>query len=173
MRRLLLLVAASGLTLAIAFGAVACGDDDDDDNGGGTPVAATATEPAGGTPPGEAGTVEVSLLEYTVTPDADSATAGDVTFNVSNIGGVVHEFVVVRTDLAAEDLPTAADGSFDEAGEGAEVVDEIEDIAIGDEPTLTVSLDAGNYLLLCNIVEETTAISHFDQGMHTPFIVIE
>ncbi|MEX2159051.1 MAG: hypothetical protein WEB04_06565, partial [Dehalococcoidia bacterium] len=146
---------------------------DDDDNGGGTPVVATATEPAAGTPPGGAGTVEVSLLEYTVTPDADSATVGDITFNVSNLGGVVHEFVVVQTDLAAEDLPTAADGSFDEAGAGVEVVDEIEDIAVGDEPTLTVSLDAGNYLLLCNIVEETTAISHFAEGMHTPFTVTE
>jgi hypothetical protein len=31
----------------------------------------------------------------------------------------------------------------DEEGEGVELIDEIEDIAVGDSPTLTVSLDAG------------------------------
>ena len=39
-------------------------------------------------------------------------------------------------------------------------VDEIEDIAVGATPTLTVDLAAGHYVLLCNI--ET----HYAQGMH-------
>jgi hypothetical protein len=46
-----------------------------------------------------------------------------------------HEFVVFKTDLAADALPTASDGSVDEEGEGVELVDEIEDIAVGDTPT--------------------------------------
>jgi hypothetical protein len=66
-----------------------------------------------------------------------------------------HEFVVFKTDLGPDALPTAADGSVDETGEGVELIDEIEDIAPGDTPPpLTVSLDAGSYVFICNIVEE-------------------
>ena len=78
-------------------------------------------------------------------PAQDSAPAGDVTFNVTNTGPEdIHEFVVFMTDLAPDALPTAPDGSVDEEGEGVELIDEIEDIAVGDTPTLTVALDAGS-----------------------------
>jgi hypothetical protein len=85
-----------------------------------------------------------------------------------------HEFVVFKTDLAADALPTASDGSVDEEGEGVELVDEIEDIAVGDTPhTLTLSLDAGNYVFIWNIVEEEgdETIVHYQQGMRTGFTV--
>jgi hypothetical protein len=81
---------------------------------------------------------------------------------------------VFKTDLAADVLPTASDGSVDEEGEGVELVDEIEDIAVGDTPhTLTLSLDAGNYVFIWNIVEEEgdETIVHYQQGMRTGFTV--
>jgi uncharacterized cupredoxin-like copper-binding protein len=61
----------------------------------------------------------------------------------------------------------------DEEGEGVELIDEIEDIAVGDTPMLTVSLDAGNYVLICNIVEDEgdETIVHYQQGMRTAFTV--
>jgi hypothetical protein len=60
-----------------------------------------------------------------------------------------------------------------EEGEGAELVDEIEDIAVGDIATLTISLDAGSYVLICNIVEDEgdETIVHYQQGMRTGFTV--
>jgi uncharacterized cupredoxin-like copper-binding protein len=151
-----------GLTLMAA----ACGDDDE---GGTTAATGGATgETGGGT------TVDVTVQEFAVLPAQDSAPAGDVTFNVTNTGPEdTHEFVVFKTDLEPDALPTAPDGSVDEEGEGVELIDEIEDIAVGDTPTLTVSLDAGSYVFICNIVEEEEdeTIVHYQQGMRTGFTV--
>ncbi len=111
------------------------------------------------------GGVAVTLADFSVTPDPTSASAGEVTFNVTNDATQIHEFVVVQTDLAADALPTNEDGDVDEEGEGIEAVDEIEDIAPDSEQSLTVDLDAGSYVLFCNLP------THYGQGMHTAFTV--
>ena len=145
--------------------APACSDDDGESKGGTT--GATA-----GTRGGVA--LDVALQEFAVLPASESAPAGDVTFTVTNTGPEdTHEFVVFKTDLAADALPTAPDGSVDEEGEGVELIDEIEDIAVGDTPTLRVSLDAASYVFICNIVEDEgdETIVHYQQGMRTGFTV--
>lgn len=111
----------------------------------------------------------VELTEFSVTVSPTSGDAGDTTFAVKNVGGVTHEFVVVKTDLGDADLPTADDGSVDEEGEGIEAVDEIEDIQPGDSEELTADLDEGNYVLFCNVVDG--GVSHYAKGMHTSFTV--
>jgi uncharacterized cupredoxin-like copper-binding protein len=117
-------------------------------------------------------TVEVTLQEFAIGLTESSANAGEVTFEATNDGpNDVHEFVILRTDLAVTELPTDETGAVDEAGEGIEVVDEIEDIAVGDTPTLTVDLDAGNYVLICNIYDEDEQESHYQEGMRTSFTV--
>ena len=143
-----------------------------------TLIAAACDSDEDGTASGGAGgggtTVEVTLQEFAVLPAEDSAPAGDVTFSVANEGPEdTHEFVVFRTDLAPDALPTAPDGSVDEEGEGVELIDEIEDITVGDSPTLTVPLEAGSYVLICNIVEdeEDETIVHYQQGMRAGFTV--
>jgi hypothetical protein len=71
-------------------------------------------------------------------------------------------------------LPTNPDGSFDEEGDGVEVVDEIEDIEPGGQATLSVDLAAGHYVLLCNkfiVLDNGEVISHFAMGMSTDFTV--
>jgi iron uptake system component EfeO len=151
------------LRIAIALAAVvfvACGNDDETAAGGGT-------------------TIQVALQEWAVVPDTASAPAGEVTFEIENAGEETHEFVVIRTDLAVTDLPTAEDGSVDEEGAGIEVVDEVEDLAAGASETLTLDLEAGQYDLICNIVEEEGEMemempqgpSHFQNGMRTEFTV--
>ena len=120
---------------------------------------------------GDVGGPSVQLTEFSVTVDPSSVSSGDVTFSVENVGGVTHEFVVVATDLDDADLPTADDGSVDEEGEGITAVDEIEDIAPGDSPTLTVDLAPGNYVLFCNVVDGDQV--HYQAGMHTSFTVTE
>ena len=118
--------------------------------------------------------VDVTLQEFSVVLGSGSASAGEVTFNVTNEGpNDPHEFVVFRTDLAPDALPTSEDGSVDEQGDGVTLIDEIEDIAVGDSPTLTVSLDAGSYVFICNIVEEEegTLESHYQEGMRVGFTV--
>ena len=152
---------------ALSLIAAACSSDDDGGDTGGTAG-------AGSTSTGEGASVDVTVQEFAVRPATDTAPAGDVTFEVTNEGPEdTHEFVVFKTDLAADALPTASDGSVDEEGEGVELIDEIEDIAVGDTPTLTVSLDAGSYVLICNIVEDEgdETIVHYQQGMRTGFTV--
>jgi uncharacterized cupredoxin-like copper-binding protein len=112
--------------------------------------------------PAVAGAVAVDLNEWTVASTPATASAGSVTFNVANKGAQIHEFVVVKTDLKADALPVV-DNKIDEST--LTPVDEIEDIAAGATPTLTVDLAAGHYVLLCNI--ET----HYSQGMHADFDV--
>jgi uncharacterized cupredoxin-like copper-binding protein len=134
----------------------------------------------GGTSPSPAGggagatTVAVTLQEWAVVPAANSAPAGEVTFEVTNDGPEdVHEFVVIKTDLDVGELPTDADGALDEAGEGMEVIDEIEDVPVGETQTLTVDVDAGNYALVCNIWDEEEGEAHYQMGMRTAFMVTD
>jgi len=140
-----------GLSVAVVAAlAIACGDDDDDG-----PTA-----------------IDVALAEWSVTPSSASATAGDVTFSVTNNGEEPHEFLVIRTDLAPDALPTDDDGKVPE--EEIDLIDEIEPFAAGTTEEITLNLDAGSYVLICNIVELVPGEepeSHYVQGMRTSFTV--
>lgn len=117
--------------------------------------------------------VNVVVSEFTVEPEQESVDAGEVTFVVDNQGGDIHEFLVVDA-ASADDLPVDDDGAFDEAAFGEDkVLDEVEDIESGDTAELTLDLEAGTYVLLCNVVEEedTEVENHFAEGMHTTFTV--
>jgi uncharacterized cupredoxin-like copper-binding protein len=121
---------------------------------------------------GEKTTVSVTVQEFSVIPAQDSAPAGSVTFDVENTGpNDTHEFVVIKTDLAPDALPTDENGAVLEEGEGMEVIDEIEDIAVGDTPSLTVDLDAASYVLICNIWDEEEQEAHYAMGMRAAFTV--
>jgi uncharacterized cupredoxin-like copper-binding protein len=121
---------------------------------------------------GGGGTVEVTLQEFSVIPAQESVSAGEVTFDVENTGpDDVHEFVIIKTDLAPDALPTDENGVVEEEGQGMEVIDEIEDIPVGETQSLTVDLDAGNYALICNIWTEEEQEAHYSMGMRTAFTV--
>jgi len=118
------------------------------------------------------GTVKVTLSEWSVAPDKTEISAGSVTFEVSNTGpNDIHEFVVIRTDLAAGALPVDSTGKVDEAGGGMEVEGEIEDIAVDGSDSLTLDLAAGSYILLCNIYDEDEHEAHYSEGMRAAFTV--
>ncbi len=121
---------------------------------------------------GGGGTVEVTLQEWSVIPAEESAPAGEVTFEVENVGpNDPHELVVVKTDLAADALPTT-EGKVDEEGEGIEFIGEIEEFPVGETQSQAFDLEPGNYVLFCNIVEEEEGgeiESHYEMGMRTGF----
>jgi hypothetical protein len=132
----------------------------------------SSASPAASEDGAEGTTVAVALQEWAVVPDADTAPAGTVTFVVTNDGpDDVHEFVIIRTDLDPADLPTDEHGAVDEGGEGIEVVDEIEDIPVGETQEVTVDLEAGNYVLLCNIYSADEDEAHYAEGMRVAFQV--
>lgn len=140
MRRML--VGSVGVLAVLSLGLAACSDDDDE-----------AT-----------GDVDVTLSDFTIAVEPGSVAAGTVTFEVTNDGPSVHEFVVFKTDLDPAELPTNAEGAVQE-DEEFEPVDEIEDIPKGAEPSLELDLEAGSYVLVCNIP------GHYRQGMRTGFTV--
>jgi uncharacterized cupredoxin-like copper-binding protein len=121
---------------------------------------------------GGGGTVNVTLQEFSVGTDPTTTEAGEVVFEATNEGpNDVHEFVVFRTDLGAADLPTDENGAVDETGEGIELIGEIEDVAVGETKSVTLDLEAGNYVLICNIWDEEEQESHYQEGMRTTFTV--
>lgn len=131
-------------------------------------LAAGCAQEEGG---GGTSAVTVALREWVVEPDLASVGAGTVAFTAVNQGAETHEFLVVRAD-SVDDLPVDENGVFDEAAYGEEnVIDEIEDITTGTQQELTVQLEAGNYLLLCNIFDEDEQESHFANGMYASFTV--
>ena len=131
-------------------------------SGGGTqsPVAsASAAAPGGG-----GTTVTAALSEFKIELGAASAPTGSVTFEAKNVGTTVHEFIVFKTDLAADKLPLAADGTaVDEKGTGLTAVDGVKDIAAGATKSLRVTLPAGHYVLICNLP------AHYTSGMRAEF----
>ncbi|HUH00094.1 MAG TPA: hypothetical protein VMQ83_13110 [Gammaproteobacteria bacterium] len=114
----------------------------------------------------------MTLQEWAVVPSAATASAGQVTFVITNQGpDDIHEFVVMKTDLSVHELPVDANGVVDEEAGGMIVIDEVEDIPVGETEPLTVNLDAGNYALICNIYDEGEGEAHYSLGMRTGFSV--
>lgn len=135
---------------AVSFAAVtvgACGGDANDS------ADATSNDIAG------------SVREWVVAVDATTAKAGDVTFTITNKGTIGHEFLVVKTDIENGKIPLGGD-HFEEPSPGLEVIDEIHEFPAGETQKLTVTLEPGNYQLVCNLP------AHYGAGMHFAFKVV-
>ena len=164
LRQTTIWIAAVAVLSLISAG---CSSGDD----GGT-TGASGASGASGEQTGAAGAIDVTLQEYAIIPGAASATAGTVTFDVTNAGpDDVHEFVVIKTDLAPDALPTNKDGTVDEEAACLEPQGEVEDVAVGDTQSLTLDLSAGNYVFICNIYEDDTHEAHYQEGMRVAFTV--
>jgi cytochrome c oxidase subunit I len=111
------------------------------------PVATSAPQAAvaGTTVDVELGEDAGKLYVRTSVPQVE---AGTVTFAVTNVGAMLHELVVLRTDVPADELPQADGGKVQEPGRIAAVPD-----LAGGAPTayVTLDLEAGSYVLLCNV----------------------
>jgi uncharacterized cupredoxin-like copper-binding protein len=109
--------------------------------------------------------VNATESDYQIELDTNSAAAGELTFGIQNDADQTHEFVIFKTDLAPDALPTNEDGDVDEEGEGVEAIDEVEDIEGGSSADLTVDLEPGSYVFICNLP------GHYRQGMYVGFTV--
>jgi uncharacterized cupredoxin-like copper-binding protein len=120
---------------------------------------------------GGGGGVKATLSNFKIELGSSTAKSGEVTFDIKNDGPSIHEFVVFKTDLAPDQLPTTEENGVtivDEEGEGIQAIDEKEDIAVDASTSLKVTLDPGKYVLLCNRPDDG---GHYEQGMHTAFTV--
>jgi uncharacterized cupredoxin-like copper-binding protein len=149
-----------GLLVIVATTAIACGGDDDDSSP--APAAATTQAPTATQAAAAAGSVEVTVTEWSLKPTQSSIAAGEVTFDVANGGAVPHEFVVIRTGADPTALPLAA-GAADESS--LDVVGRSDMIQGGISEQVTFTLTAGSYVLICNIP------AHYGLGMSAAFTV--
>lgn len=155
---------------AIALLAAGCGDDDDEEEmeEEEEPVAGVVTDK-----PADATQVDITLQEWAVAPSQPSVEAGEIYFLVENVGPEdPHEFVIIRSDLGPLDLPFDED-EFRVPEDQVDIVDEIEPFTPGSSASIAVNLEAGSYLLICNITEEEEdgLESHYKQGMVAAFTV--
>jgi uncharacterized cupredoxin-like copper-binding protein len=116
------------------------------------------TPTSGGGGGGGTGNVDATVHEWQIDLSSSTVPAGEVTFTIQNTGEETHEFVIVQTDEAADSLPVV-DDQVDESA--FTPVDEKEDIEPGTtDLELTVDLEAGHYVILCNL------LAHYGKGMH-------
>ena len=100
------------------------------------------------------------LREWSVTAPTNGIHAGSVIVTASNEGHETHELVLVRAGSVAA-LPTKSDGSVDEDKIAeADKVGEIADLAAGTQASKTFELSAGNYVALCNLVDQTAMMGN-------------
>lgn len=113
--------------------------------------------------------IDAALTTYKITLSQDSAKAGTIVFHVHNDAtDLKHEFVIFKTDLPPDQLPLNAEGAVDEEGAGVTHIDEVE-VEAGQAADLTVDLEPGNYVLICNINDNNE--QHYMHGMYVGFTV--
>lgn len=93
-----------------------------------------------------ASTVTVVMKNRSFRASVRTVPAGRVTFVVRNAGTMKHEFVVVRTNRPPRVLPMKGQQASEVGAKG-----EIEEFAPGRTMRLTLTLEPGAYVLLCNL----------------------
>ena len=123
-------LALIAILVALPLTIAACGDDDEDT----TSASSTDTTTAAGAT-GES--VAITETEFSIDPSDVKTKAGEVTFDITNDGGTVHNLEI--------------------EGNGVEEVSD--DLDPGQKGELTVDLQPGTYEMYCAIGD------HADQGM--------
>jgi uncharacterized cupredoxin-like copper-binding protein len=76
---------------------------------------------------------------------------------------MLHEFIIIHTDSPASELPTDMTGRVSE--DSVTIITAAEDIPPSNSRDITVNLEAGHYVLICNLP------GHYMQGMRIDFTV--
>ena len=92
----------------------------------------------------------VRLHEYAIDPPNLAAPAGTVTVVAHNDDNVPHDVTLLRTALSAQTLPTVGI-RVDESDPALELIARTPRLGPGQTETLTASLAAGTYVLVCTV----------------------
>lgn len=136
-------------------------------------IVTLTTNPGGTSPGGQASsggngggsqTVDVTEESYNISLSTNTVQPGAVTFHITNKASQMpHELLIIRTDSAPDQLPTDSSGNVDEGQ--VDIVAQAQDIQPGSSQDVSVDLQAGHYVLICNIP------GHYSQGMRVGLTV--
>jgi uncharacterized cupredoxin-like copper-binding protein len=152
-----------GVVLAlVGMSLAACSSDS------GTDSSATTAGDGVTVPAAEGTTVNVEVGDtdgldgpMTMTVSPASVAAGTITFVVKNTGTIEHEMVVLKTDTPFDQLEVDAEGKVSEDTS----IGEVSEFAAGTTKSVTLDVEAGSYVLVCNIAK------HYGMGMRVGFTV--
>ena len=102
--------------------------------------------------------VHIIANEWDLKLNTISAVSGDITFELINKGKIVHEVVIIKTDLSTDGLIMDGKYTVDEDASG-EIIGEIGDTKPGKSNIETFTMVPGRYLLVCN------EAGHYKAGM--------
>jgi uncharacterized cupredoxin-like copper-binding protein len=168
MQRNIIRIAPIAILAAAALSLAACGSSSSTSSTAGTAGTAatsdsgdlTESTPTSTTPSAGATALTVVMSDYAFTPKNATAAAGPITITAPNQGKLVHELVLIRTDLPLAKLPTDSAGDVNEdAFPESKRPGEISETQPGATGKVTVTLPAGRYVMLCNVA------GHYKQGM--------
>ena len=106
--------------------------------------------------------VTVDMKEYTITLSPATVKAGVVKIGIRNLGTMVHDFDLYKTDLPFDKLPVDG-GSAMVKIDG--LVKQMRNISPNRVTTLDASLAAGSYVIICNVA------GHYQLGMRAALTV--
>lgn len=92
--------------------------------------------------------VTVDMKEYSVVVTPASFKAGTIKFGVRNLGAMMHQFDLIKTDLPADKLPI--DPTTAKASEIG-LVKQVLNIQPGKIATASADLQPGHYAIICNV----------------------
>ena len=108
-----------------------------------------------------------TVKEWGITISAAKHVAGSIEFNLTNAGSIAHEFLVVRSDKTAKQLVDLVDSATNRLDEATlDVIDEQAEWQPNTPGMVTVTLEPGNYVVMCNIA------GHYAQGMYADLVVV-
>jgi uncharacterized cupredoxin-like copper-binding protein len=131
-------------------------------------VTARSTTPVAAPPAGGGTVINSSVADFSIKLDRTTVPAGKMTFQVSNLGPSFHEFVILKTNHPADNLPIIRQEGYRRAAEdamGDVHVAELGGIKVGSSKDLTTTLTPGHYVIVCNLP------THYKLGMRTALTV--
>ena len=109
----------------------------------------------------ETSSVKAIEVEFHIKLSAASAKAGKTTFTVKNAGHLAHQFLVLKTTLAAGKLPLK--GTIVNVAKAGKLIGGITGLKAGASKTITLTLAPGHYVLFCNLP------AHYKSGQYAAF----
>ena len=170
MRRRIIHAVPLAILAAAALSFMACGGSNSSSSTGATREPATqsiatqttsteTTATTTNTGAAEATKLTITMSEFAFTPKDATAPAGRITITAPNAGKVLHELVLIRTDLATDNLPLEGTDVNEKAFPESALPGEIPGVEPGQLKSVTVTLPAGRYVMLCNVP------GHYKAGM--------